>query len=93
MSNRDADAFITMGIDVMDGKILVGGYLRLRADPEAQVRSFTRHADDGTVLARLPAWLAELRAEAELGRLETQEEQAARLAASADDQPAVQEAV
>lgn len=91
MTNREADGFITLAIDVMDGKILVSGDLRRHASPQVHVRSFTCLADDDTVLARLPEWLAELRAEAELERLETQEEQDARLAASTDDQPAGQE--
>ena len=83
MSCNKADAFITLAVDVMASKTLVTGYLRLHADPEIQVPSFSCLLDDAGLLKRLPEWLAELRAECVLGRVETLAEQQARLAAQA----------
>lgn len=80
MSNRKADAFLTLAVDVMDGKTHVTGYLRRHTDPEVQLRSFSCLATDAVLFARLPEWLAELRAEAALGRLETLTDQQDRLA-------------
>ena len=78
MTNRKADAYITLEIDVLDGKTLVVGYLRPRCDPDRQVRSFSTALSDAGLLDRLPVMLADLRAEAALGRCETQAESAMR---------------
>lgn len=76
---RKADAFITIEVDVLDGCAVVIGYLRRRADPELQTRSFSCLVGDAGLLRLLPEWLAELRAEAELGRVETLIDQRERL--------------
>lgn len=78
---RKADAFITLAIDVQAGRTMVTGVLYSGVSPDEQIRSFTCLADDAQLMRRLPQWLAELRAEASLGRVETQAEQRARLAA------------
>lgn len=75
-----ADAFIALEVDVMAGKTLVTGYLRRHTDPEVRVRSFSCLIADAELLTRLPEWLAELRSEAQLGRVETLIEQQNRLA-------------
>lgn len=79
MNTRQADAFITMEIDAMLGRTLVTGYLRRHAAPEDTLRSFSVLIDDANLIRRLPEWLAELRAEAELGRGESLDEQQVRL--------------
>ena len=77
---RKADAFITLAIDVQAGRTMVAGVLYSGVNPDEQIRSFTCLADDAELMRRLPEWLAELRAEATLGRFETQAEQQARVA-------------
>lgn len=81
MTDRKADAFLTMQIDALGGKTLVTGYLRPRDDPGRRMQSFSCLATDAQLLARLPEWLAELRAEAQLGCFESMAQEAARLSA------------
>lgn len=79
MCNRKADAFITLAVDVVADKTLVTAYLRRHTDPEVQVRSFSCLIADADLLARLPEWLAEMRAEALLGGPESIAERDARI--------------
>lgn len=78
-AKRKADAFITMAIDAQVGRTMVTGYLRSHSNPGVQIRSFSSFVNEVDLVRRLPEWLAELRAEAQLGRVESLAEQQARL--------------
>ena len=82
-ADRKSGVLLTLGIDQIDGKTSVAGFLCKPIPPYEQVRSFHCLVDDAELVKRLPEWLAELRAEAALGRFESLAEQQARLAAQA----------
>lgn len=79
-TNRKADAFILLELDALGNRTMATAYLRAHTDPDVQHRSFSCLVNDASLMRRLPEWLAELRAEARLGRPETLAEQQSRVA-------------
>ena len=77
------NAMLKISIDCIGGKTAVAGYLIGPHPPYEQMLSFMGAFTDAEIATRLPEWMAELRAEAALGRFESLAEQQARLAAQA----------
>ena len=75
-----ADAFITLDVDVLEGRTMVTAFLRDPAKPDVLRQSSQCLRNDAQLMQYLPRVLAEIRAEAALGRFETPAEQKARLA-------------
>lgn len=82
-TTRKPNAMLTLGIDQLDGQTVVAGYLCSPHPPYEQRLSFRGSFTDAEIATRLPEWMAELRAEAALGRFESLDEQRARLAGQA----------
>jgi len=81
MSIQKPRAFISLAVDHFDGRVMATAFLYNAEKSDKPIPSFACLAiDDADLIKRLPEWLAALRAEAKLGRCESLQETADRLA-------------